>query len=277
MTVREPLPGCDVSVLIPSFNSSPHLAHSVASALAQDGIAIEVLVQDGGSTDGSLDALTALADPRLDWISEPDGGQSDALNRALGRARGDYVIWLNADDLLTPGAGRALLAAARRHGCDVVHGSYEIIDAGGEVIKPYTSAPLERARLIRYGTYIFSGALLIDRRLLLKIGCFDDHLHYCMDYDLLLRIARSGARTGRIADVVAQFRRQPESKSESVWLPFVREHLRVARRHGATRLQIVRSVVFTLTYLALRPLWRSSIWLRIRPRKHLGGAMITDD
>lgn len=264
---------CDVSVLVPSFNSGPHLLHAIDSALAQRDVELEVLVQDGGSTDGSLDMLAAIADPRLTWFSEPDDGQSDALNRALRRASGQFVMWLNADDLLRPGAAAALLAAARRSDLSIVHGNYAIVDAQGDVIKPYTSAPLDRARLLRHGTYVFSGALLIERRLLLELGAFDARLHYAMDYDLLLRLARANARAGNIPDFVAGFRRQPLSKSESVWVPFVREHLRVSRRHGATRTRMLRYLVFAVTYVALRPLWRSGLWLRIRPKKHLGGSL----
>lgn len=271
----EPPRPCDVSVLVPSFNSGSHMLDAVNSALAQHGAEIEVLVQDGGSTDGSLDTLASIADPRLTWVSEPDDGQSDALNRALRRASGHFVMWLNADDLLRPGAAAALLAAARRGDLSVVHGNYAIIDAQGDVIKPYTSAPLDRARLLRHGTYIFSGALLIERRLLLKLGAFDARLHYAMDYDLLLRLAGADARAGSIPDFVAAFRRQPQSKSESVWVPFVSEHLRVSRRHGATATRLVRYLVFAVTYIALRPVWRSRLWLRIRPQKHLGGSRST--
>jgi GT2 family glycosyltransferase len=208
----------------------------------------------------------------LTWVSEPDGGQSDALNRALARANGEFVIWLNADDVMTPGAAAALLAAARRAGAGIVHGNYAIIDAQGAVIKPYTSAPLEHARLLRHGVYVFSGALLIDRQLLKSIGAFDASLHYAMDYDLLLRLAGSGAAAVNIVDAVAGFRRQPQAKSEDVWVPFVREHVRVSWRHGASASRRLRYVAFTCTYILLRPLWRSRLWLRIRPTKHLGGA-----
>ena len=262
----------EVSVLIPSFNSGLYIGEAINSALAQQGVSIEVIVQDGGSTDNTLDVLTAIDDPRLSWVSQPDDGQSDALNRALRRATGEFVIWLNADDLLGADAAAALLATARRHGVEVVHGNYAIIDERGDVIKPYTSARLEQARLLRHGVYVFSGALLIERHLLLRIGAFDPDLHYAMDYDLLLRLARAVPRADNIPDIVAGFRRQPGAKSEAVWVPFVREHLRVSRRYGATVSRRIRYLVFVVAYIALRPLWRSRLWLRIRPAKHLGGS-----
>jgi len=260
-----------VSVLVPSFNSGPYVEEAIRSALDQPGADVEVIVQDGGSTDGSLEAIGEFVDSRLLVVSEPDGGQSDALNRALRRASGEFVIWLNADDLLAPGSLVALLQEARNSNLDVVHGNYEIIDLEGSLIKGYTSAPLERGRLIRYGTYIFSGAILIRRTLLIVLGGFSADLHYCMDYELLLRLASSSNPKGSIPEVVAKFRRQPSSKSESSWLPFLRESVIVSRRHGITRLDTARKAVFSLAYIMLRPVWRSSYWLRIRPSKHLGG------
>lgn len=263
-------PHVAVSILIPSYNSSPYITDAVRSALRQ-GTSIEVIVQDGGSTDGTAEALAQLVDPRLLVIVEPDGGQSDALNRALGRASGEFVVWLNADDLILDGAVEALVAAARDEHLDIVHGDYDIIAASGPVLKRYSSAPLDRVRLIRHGVYIFSGALLIRRRLLVGIGGFDANLHYAMDLDLLLRLAEAHRGSGQISQIVAQFRRQPESKSESVWLPFLREIVVIGRRHGATHRQTMRRITIYLAYMGLRPLWRSRAWLRIRPSKHLGG------
>ena len=271
MTVPRKVEHADISFLVPSYNSMPYIMACIESALAQRGPSIEILVQDGGSTDGTLSALAELDDPRLQVISERDAGQSDALNRALDRATGEFVMWLNADDLLLDGAASALLHAAREQDLGVVHGSYEIIDADGAVIKGYTSAPLDRARLIHHGTYIFSGALLMRRHMLVRAGGFDAKLHYCMDYDLLFRIAREQPRAASIPQAVAQFRRQPDSKSESAWLPFLREWLTVGRRHGANNMNAVRTIVMFTTYRALRPLWRSNIWLHVRPNKHLGG------
>lgn len=261
--------GVEVSVLVPSYNSNPYIVDCIRSALAQ-GPSVEIMVQDGGSTDGSLEALAEFDDPRLHLISEPDTGQSAALNQALQRASGEFVMWLNADDLLADNAVAALLDAARAQDLSVVYGNYETIDVAGSVIKSYGSASLDRARLIRHGTYIFSGALLIRRRLLIEVGGFDADLHYCMDYDLLLRIAgKPGA--GHISQVVAKFRRQPESKSESSWQPFLREWILVGRRHGATKFDSARTIIKFTTYNMLRPLWRSRAWLRVRPHKNLGG------
>lgn len=261
----------DVSILVPSYNSYPYIVSAIESALTQDGVALEVLVQDGGSTDRTLEVLRAFVDSRVRYAVERDEGQSDALNRALDRATGEFVMWLNADDLLAVDAVEELLHVVRASKLDVVHGDFEIVDVDGEVIKRYTSAPLEHARLMRYGTYIFSGAMLIRRELLLEIGGFNKSLHYCMDYDLMLRLAQKHCPAGRLPRVVAQFRRQPTSKSETAWLPFLREWLTIGRRHGASRIDSALTAARFTAYKALARLWRSRAWVRVRPHKHLGG------
>lgn len=271
--MSEEIPEVEVSILIPSFNSSPYISDALRSALAQVGPSIEVIVQDGGSTDGTLENLKGVQDSRLSFAVEPDAGQSDALNRALGRAAGEFVIWLNADDMLMPGAVAALVAAARERKLDVVHGNFESIDTQGQTIKRYSSASLDTERLIRHGVYVFSGAILIRRSLLLSLGAFDADLHYCMDYELLFRIARTSSPKGSTAEVVAGFRIQPNSKTEtSRFAPF-REGAMVARRHGATRLDIVRRGAVFFGYVLVRPVWRSRAWIRARPSKHLGAAL----
>jgi glycosyltransferase involved in cell wall biosynthesis len=96
---KEPL----VSVLTPCFNSQAYLAECIESVLAQNYPHVEMIIQDGGSTDGTLEILRKY-EGRVDWISEKDGGQSDGLNRALQRCRGDIIGVLNSDDAYLPHA-----------------------------------------------------------------------------------------------------------------------------------------------------------------------------
>ena len=264
-------PSPDVSVLVPSFNSGQFIAPAIQSALNQLGFSVEVLVQDGGSTDGTQAVLADVDDDRVHVIYEKDGGQADALNRALARARGEFILWLNADDLLRPNSVGVLLDAARSNGHDIVYGDFDIIDEHGDVIKPYKSAPLDRRRLFRYGVYIFSGSVLLRRRFLEEIGGFNAALHYCMDYELYLRVAAAGASQLHVPLTVGQFRRQPESKTETGWRPFAAEQYAVARQHGAGVAEAVRAYVRYSGYNWLRPIFRSRLWLRLRPTKRLGG------
>jgi glycosyltransferase involved in cell wall biosynthesis len=107
MTARCPR----VSIVVPSFHQARYLEATIRSALDQDYPALELLVIDGGSTDGSVEIIRQYA-PRLAyWESGPDRGQCHAINKGLARARGEIVAWLNSDDLLLPGAVQAAVAA----------------------------------------------------------------------------------------------------------------------------------------------------------------------
>ena len=92
-----------VSIVTPSFNGAEFLEETIRSVLAQDYPRIEYLVMDGGSTDGTLKILERYRG-RLQFVSEPDGGAADAINRGFRKAKGEILAWLGADDLYLPGA-----------------------------------------------------------------------------------------------------------------------------------------------------------------------------
>src|SRR5688500_1451612 len=89
---------------MPALDAADDDSAAVGSVLSQSGAELEVVVQDGGSQDETLAILERIADPRITVESRPDSGLGSALNRALARAKGDWVVWLNADDLMMPGA-----------------------------------------------------------------------------------------------------------------------------------------------------------------------------
>jgi glycosyltransferase involved in cell wall biosynthesis len=93
-----------ISLVTPSFNQGKYLEQTIDSVLNQGYPALEYMVMDGGSTDGSLDIIKRHAGHLHTWESGPDGGQSQAINKGLMRSSGDLVGWLNSDDFLEPGA-----------------------------------------------------------------------------------------------------------------------------------------------------------------------------
>src|SRR5262249_27220870 len=130
-----------ISIVTPSFNHARFIERTLCSVLGQDGnFDLEYLVIDGGSTDGTLDILKKYQD-RLTWTSEPDDGQSDAINKGLHRATGEVVGWLNSDDVLYPGALERVVAVFRdQPSVEWLHGRCEIIDAEDHVIRRWVSA-----------------------------------------------------------------------------------------------------------------------------------------
>ncbi len=227
-----PRPELTVSVLIPSLNAARWIARAVATALAEDAVGLEVVVQDGGSTDGTLTVIDRVEDPRLRVESRPDRGQSDALNRAIERARGEWIVWLNADDELIPGALGAALGSAPP-GCDVLVGDFETIAADGRVRRAHRGAALDRRRLLNRGCYAFSGATLIRRRVFAAHGGLDRRLNLAMDYELFLRIAPRVA-SRHVPLPVGRYRSHPLSKSSTQRWQMFREVGRIRRAYAAT-------------------------------------------
>jgi glycosyltransferase involved in cell wall biosynthesis len=255
--------GPRISVIIPSYNSGPFLRDALTSLLRQVPRPHEIVVQDGGSTDDTLDILRSC-DESIRWNSVPDEGQADALNRALSRATGDIVIWVNADDVLVPGAFAAASAAfAADRDLVFAYGDFDVIDADGAVIRTYRSRPYSWTRVYARGCYIFSGSLFVRRSALVGLGGFDSTLRACMDLDLLLRLGAAGPST-YLGRTIGQLRMHGSNKSSTLLRVFLREGFRVRRRyaHGSPRLwlsnlwaTVVSSVMLATTGLRFSSRW----------------------
>ena len=109
MTPAEPL----VSIITPSYNHAAYIEQTIKSVREQEYPHIEHIVIDGGSTDNTVDILRRYED-RLTWVSEKDGGQTNAINKGFRKATGDIMAWLNSDDVYMPGAVRAVVIPIRR-------------------------------------------------------------------------------------------------------------------------------------------------------------------
>jgi glycosyltransferase involved in cell wall biosynthesis len=235
-----------LSVVTPCFNGRAYLPQTADSVLTQCGnFAAEWLVVDGGSTDGSLDFLRSLHDARLSVISEPDRGQSHAINKGLSRATGDVVAWLNTDDVYTPGALAAVAEAFAQHPqAQWLVGRCEIIDAAGRVVRRpvtrYKDRSLRRysRRALLRENFISQPAVFWRREFGGRVGPLDESLHWTMDYDLWLRMAAASAPL--LPDrVLARFRLHAASKTGRVDRRQFDEQYQVARRHaGPDRLSL---------------------------------------
>ena len=243
------------SVVVPCFNGARFLGAAIESALAQDPPVDEILIQDGGSTDGSREIAEGFGDPRIRFASEPDRGQSDALNRAIAKARGEWIIWLNVDDLLYPG-----LTAQAADDVDLVYGDFDWIDEHGTVVRHMTTgAPLTVDRLLTEGCFFFSGAALFRRALLQHAGPIDLDLRFTMDYELYLRFAPY-VRARYVTRTLGAFRVHGDSKTSGLNWGTIKETARIRRRYGGygprTRGPVVINQVKQLVDLATLPVRR---------------------
>ena len=203
-----------VSVLTPSFNQARFLAQNLASVRAQGELVLEQIVADGASSDGSRELLEQ-AGGKVRFVSERDGGQADALNKALKMARGEIVGWLNSDDLYRDGAvARAVATFDADPTLDVVYGHSDKIDAEGRLIGRVDAYQTDLEGLLSHAT-IPQPSTFLRRAALERVGGVDAGFRYAMDYDLWLRLALDGAKWRAVDETWARFRIHGESKSGS--------------------------------------------------------------
>jgi glycosyltransferase involved in cell wall biosynthesis len=227
-----------LSIVTPSYNGRRFLDRTATSILSQAGeFELEWIIVDGGSTDGTVEFLRDLREPRLRWVSEPDRGQSDAINKGLAMATGDVVAWLNTDDVYTPGALAAVAGAfADSPESQWLVGRYAVIDESDRPIRSgvvrYKERSLRRYtyRALLRENFISQPAVFWRRSFGHDVGPLDESLHWTMDYDLWLRMGRIAAPVF-LDRVFAQFRLHPASKTGKVDRRQFDEQYAVARRY----------------------------------------------
>jgi len=215
-----------LSIVTPSFNQGVFLedclgsvkegASRLMSLDPAEPVSVEHIVVDACSTDGTLKILeewkqsTArlpFGNYSLNYTSEPDRGQTDAINKGFRKTSGDWVMWLNADDYLMPGALEKMLLFAGRHpGADVIYGDCIFVDEKGNKIREKLEGPFDFGMLLFYGCYIPSTAAFYNRRVLERGLYLDASYKVCMDYEYYMRLATEGCRFLHLAEPLACFR-----------------------------------------------------------------------
>ena len=208
-----------ISVITPSFNQGQFIEETIRSILLQGYANLEYLVLDGGSTDGSAEIIHKYAPWLTYWVSEPDGGQSDAINRGLKRASGEFVTWINSDDMLCK---NALVDHATRIGFDantVYAGICVYIDAVGNVRSSHCGRVHSLEDLVRVSSIWRSGGqivqpeVLFPRDMALSVGGLDDANHFTMDYSFWGKLLIHGAKFQYTQIPFGMFREHPEQKT----------------------------------------------------------------
>ncbi len=208
-----------ISIVTPSLNQGRYLREALESVRTQGHPYVEHLVLDGGSKDETVTLLQSFAGyaewQHLSWSSEPDGGQSEALNRGFDEATGDIIGWLNSDDRYRAGCfDHVVKAFAENPDTDVVYGDFTVMNQDGNMLQVRKEIDFSRFILLYHRvSYIPTPSTFFRRRV------FDDgnrlhlNLHYAMDYEFFLRLADAGYKIRHIPYVLADFRLHPKSKS----------------------------------------------------------------
>jgi glycosyltransferase involved in cell wall biosynthesis len=220
-----------VSIITPSFNQGRFLKRTIESVLKQSYPRIEYIVVDGGSTDESLSILKSYG-RRFKWISEPDGGQADAINKGFTRSQGTIQTYLNSDDVLLPGAVERVVDYFREHpDIDMVYGQADYIDEEDRVIGLYRTAEYSFERMMQ-DCCVCQPAAFWQKRIAEKVGPFNPRLHYVMDYEYWLRMDRLGGRLAHLPERLAASRLYPETKTLSSRDRIFKEIFQICHEQG---------------------------------------------
>lgn len=195
----------DFTIITANLNHGRFLAECLESVAGQTGVTFEHLVLDGGSTDDS--AAVAARFPHARWSQEPDKGMSDAINKGFDRAQGEWVMWLNADDRLKPGALAAIKQATRQSTADIVYGDYDFIDEAGAFLRSVKVPGWSPFVHVHHHCYIGSTACFFRRATVLQAGHrLREDFHCVMDGEFYARLHAKGMNFQHLPVKVADFR-----------------------------------------------------------------------
>jgi len=204
----------DFTIVTASYNYGRFIGECLRSVAEQEGVVLEHLVMDAGSTDDTAAVVAGF--PHAAFFQEPDDGMSDGINKGFRRARGKWVMWLNADDRLTPGALRAVKEHAERNpSADVIYGCWNFVDADGTFIRRMTVFPFHRGMIANHGCYIASTATFFRRETTIAEGhLLNTRFRTVMDGEYFCRLAAAGKRFEYLPRVLADFRLHDGSISQ---------------------------------------------------------------
>ncbi|MGB0238578.1 MAG: glycosyltransferase family 2 protein [Cycloclasticus sp.] len=220
----------EITVVIPSYNQSNYLGSAINSVLLQD-LAVELIVMDGGSIDGSMSVLEKYKNELTYWQSEKDSGQAAAINNGMKYGSAPYVCWLNSDDLFLPGGLRALLNAIKEDDkAPFVYGNVFTDSEFSGSREPTAVEKFDENRLANK-CIISQPGTLIRRSAWEALDGLDAQYHMSMDYDLWWRLYKNFSSPRYISDFVAVNRDHQSTKTRNNRREHYRDSMQVVKKH----------------------------------------------
>lgn len=274
------------SVVVPSYNQARFIRAALNSLLEQRYPDLEIIVVDGGSTDGTIGVLRSYGD-RIRWVSKPDRGQSDALVKGFALATKEWLTWLNSDDAQTNNALHCVNEAIQADpSVEVVIGGGHYIDIDGNYLRPYPTIKVgpdidASAQLFEKG-YVAQPSVYFRRTAYEKVEGINPELHFVMDYDLWVRLAVKGCRFVPVAADISGNRWYETTKTASQTLPLLSEVVMVqTREYGRVSPYFVQAISDYLYqilhsrhrgekyHLLYRTVFFKSVWVWVNCRRPL--------
>lgn len=246
--MRKPL----ISVITPSYNQARFIEQTIESVIGQKYDNFQFIIIDGGSTDGSVNIIKKYSPYLFYWISEPDAGQSDAINKGLKKATGDLVTWINSDDLLLPGTLQAIADAwIKNQSASLFSGDCIRIGLDNEYLGCHV-VPRQLGWFSKKGLiYIDQPGTFWRRDLVPPDEGLDTTLHAVMDHDLWYRITLQYKKTLRVNRCLAAFRLHDKSKTANIQGLFIKEANMIREKYSEGRKQISSSTLLSYRFLKI--------------------------
>ena len=220
-----------VSVVTPSYNQGRFIEETIRSVLLQGYPDLEYIIVDGGSTDGTLEIIRKYEPWMAWWVSEPDSGQTDAINKGLGRATGAVLAYLNSDDLYTPGALGKVARALARPDVHWVSGRCLFFGPGARGRSDWPKEPWQSRWRWFVRNCLFQPSTFWSREVAERVGPFSTEFQLLMDYEYWLRMVAAGCRLEWVDSVLSLYRLHPASKTMTYEDEYLAEAVRVRARH----------------------------------------------
>lgn len=265
-----------ISIITPSLDQGKFLEDTILSVLNQNYPNLDYIIIDGGSTDNSIEIISKYKKKLTYWISEPDKGQTNAINKGFEKATGDIINWINSDDLLAPGSLNCLTKEIRNSpNADFYFGDYRVIDKNGREIFSRKSPPYNFNTLF-YGRQLScQPAVFFKRSLLENIGYLDESFNFCMDTEFWIRAACKGAKFKQVKFYIAITRFHDQAKTTRMQQILHDEHKMVVRRYNSLSFLGKHSKAENIYYTLMNRFWRLAAALkRIVFRKDFSFMMV---
>ena len=225
-----------LSIIVPSFNQAAYLEETLLSIINQQYPQLQLIVIDGGSTDGSVDIIRRYEKHIAYWVSQPDRGQSHAINKGLEKATGEWVAWMNSDDCYLPGALSGIFAENHTHH-DFIYGSC-LVGTNLENTRQGANNVADKDSLFDILLFfhatrhiIPSQSVFIRKTLINKIGFLQEGLQYCMDLEWYCRVFLATNKRKFYEKPVCFFRKLPSTKTSSHGGKMIEEAMAIAEQY----------------------------------------------